>query len=101
MKHLLPLAGFLVFVALTLSAWGIYQNHRTSSAFRAEQQSTNHRICTAIYNLDKQITDSVLRSKKSLEHGGIAYYQTHPKERALVIQQINQELATFKPRTCE
>lgn len=100
MRFLLPFAGLLILIALGLAVWNTYSVRNNAEVFAVNQRETNHAICLAIRNVDKEITDSVLRSKASLEAGHIQYYRTHPAERAQVIKEIDQELATFKPRTC-
>lgn len=69
------------------------------TAFTLKQQGDQQRnICVAVNRLDATIETSLKRSLKTIPT--LSYYKQHPKEKATVLSQVRQEIASFQPQNC-
>lgn len=103
-------AFVLIAVAMVIGFWRIENNASITrglvadnSALIAGQHAQEHRsqrnICSAVNNLNKAITASLARSRRSLPK--LSYYRHHHSELRAQIRSIDRELRRFRPRTCK
>jgi len=75
------------------------QNRRLIKANKHLSVNTDIKICVRINNLNKTVTQALLRQKRAV--GRIAYYQDHPSDKKLALDEINHQLKQFAPRQCD
>lgn len=68
---------------------------QTTTQRDARQNDINTAVCTAVVKLDGAITDTLIRSLKSIPK--LAYYKAHPQEREQQLKEVKQTLKEFVP----